>query len=192
MQKELQAPQTNQCGTKTLCESLHECWFTGVALCRTSLHGLTREFGSPGSTWTDPLTGQSSPVPGSGLFAKQGRNPYDDFVSLAKDLQVAGIDLDYEEFWHADRFKIGSAPGPWELPQTVYKYSAIVRNLMTSIQTNYPTCKLSTAAAAVGAWSGSWWGGNLKGVWLQSKQLYPDLIDFLTTGANAGGINVMT
>ena len=131
-------------------------------------------------------------MPGSGAFVTQNRNPYEDLVYLAKDLGAAGVDIDYEEFWHADTFKVGSAPGPWTLPQTVYKYSAVVYNVMSSIKANYPTCKLSTAAAAVGAWSGSWWGGNLKGIWLQANQMFPEIIQFMTAGANAGGINVMS
>ena len=31
--------------------------------------------------------------------------------------------------------------------------------------------KLSTAAGAVGAWSGNWWGGNLKGLWYDTNQV---------------------
>jgi hypothetical protein len=30
---------------------------------------------------------------------------------------------------------------------------------------------MSTAAGAVGAWSGNWWGGNLKGVWYFTQQV---------------------
>ena len=42
-------------------------------------------------------------------------------AALAKDLNAAGVDLDYEEMWHADYFKVGDGSGPWELPQTTYK-----------------------------------------------------------------------
>ena len=89
-------------------------------------------------------------------------------------------------------FKYGSQPGPFELPQTAFKYAAILKDVAENIVHIYPACKLSTAAAAVGAWSGKWWGGNLKGVWLLVQQQYPDLMSFLTAGANAGGVNVMT
>jgi hypothetical protein len=103
-------------------------------------------------------------------------------------------------------------PGPFTNPQTVYKYSAIAKDLMTNIKAHAPHLKLSTAAAAVGAWQSPWWGGNLKGVWSETKrvrgflqcywaprphtfflspQLFPDLIDFMSKGDNAGGINVM-
>lgn len=150
-----------------------------------------------GQSITDTKTGAQVKVPGSGAFAQQGRDPYQDLVFLAKDLGASGVDIDYEEFWHADYFKTtgkGGKPttGPWELHQTVYKYAAIVKDVVDAITKNAPKMKLSTAAGAVGAWSGKWWGGNMKGVWLQVKQKYPELISFMSTGANAGGINVMT
>merc|ERR1711968_104888 len=37
-----------------------------------------------------------------------------------------------------------------------------------------------------------WWGGNLKGLMTELKDSYPSIVDFMTTGANAGGVNVMT
>jgi hypothetical protein len=144
----------------------------------------------PGEQWTDPKTNIQVTVPGTNDFVKQNRDPYGDFVQLATDLGAAGIDLDYEEFWHADYFKFGS--GPWWLPQTVYKYAAISKTLMLHIESINPSLKLSTAASAVGAWSTNWWGGNLKGVWFWVKQWYPEVIDFFSKGKNAGGINVMT
>ena len=120
----------------------------------------------PGGIWTDTATGQSFTVPGDGTYATKNRDPYADLVALAKDLSAAGVDLDYEEMWHADKFKEGStATGPWTLPQTTFKYAAIVKDLQLNIAAQYPSCKVSTAAAAVGAWSGKWWGGNLKGLW---------------------------
>jgi hypothetical protein len=121
---------------------------------------------------------------------------------------------------------------------------------MINIKAIQPSLKLSTAAGAVGAWSSNWWGGNLKGLWYNVKQVcclsffcilppflptpflplflpsfqplscrcscsyspfafpltliqslhcfpphaqwYPDLIDFMGSSPNAGGINVMT
>jgi len=144
----------------------------------------------PGRSWTDSKTGITTTVPGSDAYYTQNRDPYQDLVYLAADLGAAGIDLDYEEFWHADYYKTGT--GPYQLTQTIYKYAAIAYDLQLNIKSIAPTLKLSTAAAAVGAWTGDWWGGNLKGVWLAIKQQYPAIINFFTSGANAGGINVMT
>eukprot|EP01059_Diplonema_ambulator_P002401 TRINITY_DN1204_c1_g1_i7.p1 TRINITY_DN1204_c1_g1~~TRINITY_DN1204_c1_g1_i7.p1 ORF type:complete len:478 (+),score=187.01 TRINITY_DN1204_c1_g1_i7:55-1488(+) len=143
----------------------------------------------PGTQWKAP-SGVSSLVPGSTQYIKMNRNPYEDIVYLAKDLGCTGVDVDYEEMWHADTFKTGN--GPWDLTQTVYKYAAILKNVESTIKTVAPAMKLSTAAGAVGAWSGNWWGGNLKGVWLKVNQMYPDLMQFMATGANSGGVNVMT
>lgn len=74
----------------------------------------------------------------------------------------------------------------------MYKYSAIIKTMMLHIQAKAPHMRLSTAASAVGGASTSWWGGNLKGVWYFANLWYPSIIDFLSKGANAGGINVMT
>jgi len=158
--------------------------------------------GSPGPEWhpeflggnmvSDEKTGSQVKVPGSSAFALQGRDPYRDLVYLAKDLGAAGVDIDYEEFWHADYFKTGSSPGPFELHQTVYKYAAILKDVQDGIAALAPHLKLSTAAGAVGAWSGKWWGGNLKGIWLDVYKKFPKLISFMSEGANAGGVNVMT
>ena len=49
----------------------------------------------PGARYTDAASGISSLVPGDGSFARQGRDPYRDFVALAKDLNVSGVDIDY-------------------------------------------------------------------------------------------------
>ncbi|KAJ3017059.1 UNVERIFIED_CONTAM: hypothetical protein HDU68_011878 [Siphonaria sp. JEL0065] len=143
-----------------------------------------------GSTVTDGS--ESLTVPGPSFWNRKSRDPYQDFVYLAKDLGLDGVDLDYEEIWHADTFRSGAYPGPFTLDQTVYKYSAISYDIINSIKRIYPSCKFSTAAGAAGAWSGNWWGGNLKGVWYFVKLWYPDIIDFISTGKNAGGINVMT
>jgi len=141
---------------------------------------------APGEMWTDSKTGTSLKVPGSSRFNDEGRDPYVDFVSLANDLGAAGVDLDYEEFWHADYFKSGTAKtGPWELDQTVYKYGAIAKDMVDAIDKIAPKMKFSTAAGAVGAWGGKWWGGNLKGVWLKAKQWFPDVMSRVE-------INVMT
>ncbi|KAI9328167.1 hypothetical protein BDR26DRAFT_874466 [Obelidium mucronatum] len=140
-----------------------------------------------GAQYTDPIDKKTvTTVPGSNYWKTVNRDPYQDFVYLAKDLGLDGIDLDYEEMWHADTFRTGSGLGPFNLDQTVYKYTAITYDMINSIKAIYPVCKLSTAAGAAGAWSTKWWGGNLKGVWY-----YSNLV-FMATGANAGGINVMT
>jgi len=144
----------------------------------------------PGKTYTDSKTGTSLTVPGSSASSDAGRDPYADIITLAKDIGASGIDLDYEEFWHADYFATGK--GPWDLTQTAYKYAAIAKDLEDNIKAIYPTCKLSTASSAVGAWDGKWWGGNMKGIWLKVHKMAPDLLNFMSTGANAGGINVMT
>lgn len=152
----------------------------------------------PGINYTDTETGRTEPVPGSADYehSKSG-DPYANLVQLAADLGADGIDLDYEEFWHADAFKTvapsGSPKdGPFLIHQTVFKYAAIAKDLMINIEARAPHLKLSTAAGAVSAWTSKWWGGNLKGLLTELKASYPSVVDFMTTGANAGGINVMT
>jgi hypothetical protein len=82
------------------------------------------------------------------------------------------MSLSFSRCRPADYFKEGPATGgPWTLPQTVYKYSAIAYDIMSTIKAVAPSLKLSTAAGAVGAWSGNWWGGNLKGLWYYTKQV---------------------
>lgn len=121
----------------------------------------------PGAMVTDKKTKTKVKVPGSDKYVKANRNPYEDVVYLAKDLGATGVDIDYEEVWHADTFKtvVKSDKGPWELHQTTYKYAAIVKNVIDAIGTIAPAMKLSTTPGAVGAVPGKWWGGNLKGVW---------------------------
>lgn len=140
---------------------------------------------APGKKWTDDKTGHSLQVPGRSKYADEKRDPYEDFVLMAKDLGAAGVDLDYEEFWHADYHKTGSQPGPFELHQTVYKYSAIAKDLLDAIDKHAPNLKLSTAAGAMGAWEGNWWGGNLKGVWSKAKAWFPEILERME-------VNVMT
>jgi hypothetical protein len=142
-----------------------------------------------GQNWTDPATGITVLVPGSNLPWQRKRDPYADAVSLAKDLGCAGIDLDYEEMWHADEHKTGPAGGPWNNDQTVYKFAAILKDVQLNIAAQAPGMLLSTAAGAAGGWSGNWWGGNLKGLVLKAASWYPDLLAFV---ASTGGVNVMT
>ncbi|KAG0236499.1 hypothetical protein BGW42_003405 [Actinomortierella wolfii] len=146
----------------------------------------------PGSTWTDPANGKVVPVPGNGYYIQVNRDPYQDFVYLAKDLGLDGIDIDYEEMWHADTFKKGASSGPWTSYQTVYKYAAIMQDVIINIKAIQPTLKLGTAASAAGGLSTNWWGGNLKGIWYNVNKFYPDIYKFMAEGPNAGGVNVMT
>ncbi len=142
-----------------------------------------------GQQWTDPNTGISVLLPGSGLYNTLKRDPYADLVSLAKDLGAAGVDVDYEEMWHADFHKQGPAGGPWTMPQTVYKYSAIMKDVQLNIAAQAPGMLLSSPVGAASGWAGNWWGGNLTGLVADAAQLYPDLIAY---AASTGGINVMT
>lgn len=154
----------------------------------------------PGTTWKDPKTGMSTRVPGTNKFATEKTDPYYDAVALANDLFLDGIDLDYEEFWHADYFKTvdnstkGATmkTGPWKLSQTTYKYAAIAEDIRMSIAEINPKMKLGTPAGAASAWKGSWWGGNLKGLMYELNQFNPSIISYMTTSANAGGVNVMS
>jgi hypothetical protein len=116
-----------------------------------------------GQQWTDPNTGDSVLLPGSGLYNALKRDPYADLVSLAKDLGAAGVDVDYEEMWHADFHKQGPAGGPWTMPQTVYKYSAIMKDVQLNIAAQAPGMLMSSPVGAASGWAGNWWGGNLKG-----------------------------
>jgi len=89
-------------------------------------------------------------VPGTDLYFRLDRDPYADMVSLAVDLGADGVDLDYEEFWHADYFRQG--PRPYDLQQTTYKFAAIVQDVMLNIaQSSNPGLMLAHAAGATGA-----------------------------------------
>ncbi|KAJ3058739.1 hypothetical protein HDU99_006675, partial [Rhizoclosmatium hyalinum] len=139
-----------------------------------------------GYVYNTPKNGQV-PVPGLNDWYKKKRDPYQDLVLLAKDLGLDGIDIDYEEFWHADMFKKDASAqqncgNGCSLYQTVFKYTAILQDVRLNIQQYYPTLKLSTAASAAGAWAGTWWGGNLKGITLNMVPSYPDLVQYLATG----------
>lgn len=175
----------------------HSSWNAATAYVDQWMHqiGLHPEWHSniiPGQKFTDPKTGIASVVPGRTEYLQQMRDPYQDLVYLASDLGVDGVDVDFEEFWHADFFKTGPDGGPWQLNQTVFKYGAIMYDVAQNIKNIQPNLLLSTAGGAVGAWQGNWWGGNLKGVWFNFAQWFPFLTTFLTSGPNAGGINVMT
>ncbi|KAF9906719.1 hypothetical protein BX616_000641 [Lobosporangium transversale] len=146
----------------------------------------------PGHSWTDPITKITNLVPGSDYFVKTNRDPYQDLVYLGKDLGLAGVDIDYEEMWHADFYKKGASTGPWTSHQTVYKYAAIMRDVQINIQAIQPSMMLATAASAAGGLSTNWWGGNLKNIWYNVNKWYPEVYSFMATGKNGGGVNVMT
>ncbi|KAG0370087.1 hypothetical protein BGX24_002149 [Mortierella sp. AD032] len=143
----------------------------------------------PGTQWTDPKNQKVNLVPGDGYYAKVNRNPYQDLVHLGKELGLTGVDVDYEEMWHADFYKNGPAAGPWTNHQTVYKYAAIMQDVRINIQAIAPNLLLATAASAAGGLSTNWWGGNLKNIWYYTYKWYPDLYNFIAT---TGGVNVMT
>ncbi|KAJ3071580.1 hypothetical protein HDU98_005122 [Podochytrium sp. JEL0797] len=149
-----------------------------------------------GASYSTPLNGVVK-VPGDATWAKMGRDPYQDLVYMAKDLGLDGVDIDYEEFWHADMFKVDASAqkncgNGCTLFQTVFKFTAILEDLRINVQKIYPSLKVATAASAAGAWAGTWWGGNLKGLTLNMVPSYPDLVSWVGTGANAGGWNIMT
>jgi hypothetical protein len=45
----------------------------------------------------------------------------------------------HSEFYHGDYNKIGDRP--WQLPHTVYKFSAIAQDVILNIANIYPTLK---------------------------------------------------
>jgi hypothetical protein len=67
------------------------------------------------------------------------------------------------------------------------RYAAILKDTIDAIDAIQPSLGLSTAAAAAGAWDGKWWGGNLKGVWLEARQLWPARPRYAGVGARGGG-----
>ena len=120
---------------------------------------------------------------------------YDSFVQFAVKVGANGIDLDYEETWHADTFKvvntgpalntgdvIGGAyqwktnHGPYMFSQTKGKFARITAVLRKAIDLYAPggNFKLSIPAIAVGFGETrygdtSWYGGNLKGLFLNDE-----------------------
>ncbi|KAG0337300.1 hypothetical protein BG004_007700 [Podila humilis] len=146
----------------------------------------------PGRPWTDPKNNMKLILPGSDYYLTTQRDPYQDLVYLGKDLGLTGIDIDYEEMWHADMYKNGPAAGPWTNHQTIYKYTAIMRDVQINIQAIAPTMMVGTAASAAGGLKTNWWGGNLKNIWYYTYAWYPDTYNFIAQGANGGGVNVMT
>jgi hypothetical protein len=167
-------------------------WKAAIAYVAATAGGAAPVWNSgiaPGTTWTDPVTSVAAPVPGSSLPASLQRDPYADFVHLAAEIGATGVDIDYEEMWHADLHKSGPAGGPWTLDQTVYKYVAVMKDLSLNIAAIKPSLLFSSPAGAASGWTGDWWGGNLKGLVLFANQWYPDLIAEV---ASTGGFNVMT
>ncbi|MBA2711269.1 MAG: hypothetical protein H0U57_11840 [Tatlockia sp.] len=58
--------------------------------------------------------------------AEKAQLSYSNLVKLANDLGVQGIDFDYEEFWHADRYAL-----PWA-PSSTGEWSTTVANSILS------------------------------------------------------------
>ncbi|CAO3564003.1 unnamed protein product [Mortierella alpina] len=117
----------------------------------------------PGQQYHDPTHNLNVTVPGNNYFLTQKRDPYKDLALLGRDLNLTGIDIDYEEMWHADMFKTVLAP----------------------------KLKLATAAAVTGGMEEAklWWGGNLKNVWYNVNKLFPEVYK---TISSSGGVNVMS
>ncbi|KAK3818793.1 MAG: hypothetical protein J3Q66DRAFT_387650 [Benniella sp.] len=143
----------------------------------------------PGKQWTDTKNNKVALVPGNDYFVQVKRDPYQDLVYLGKELGLTGVDIDYEEMWHADYFKNGASTGPWTSHQTVYKYAAIMKDVQINIAAIAPTLGLATAASAAGGLSTNWWGGNLKNIWYNVNKWFPEVYQGI---ANSGGVNVMT
>ncbi len=53
------------------------------------------------------------PDPNDPDQAQNAKTSYNNIVQLALDLGVDGIDIDYEEFWHADKYAIQWNGNPW-------------------------------------------------------------------------------
>ncbi|KAF9942622.1 hypothetical protein BGZ67_000846 [Mortierella alpina] len=147
----------------------------------------------PGQEYNDPKHNLKVKVPGNNYFLTQKRDPYQDLVLLGRDLNLTGIDIDYEEMWHADMFKtvVGGATGPFLSHQTVYKYATIMKDVQINIQKLAPKLKLATAAAVTGGMEEAkqWWGGNLKNVWFNVNKFFPEVYKAISS---SGGVNVMS
>ncbi|KTD11125.1 Glycosyl hydrolases family 18 [Legionella gratiana] len=66
------------------------------------------------------------PDPTDQAQASKAKTSYANLIKLANDLGVDGIDIDYEEFWHADKYAINwgpSASGEWstDIAQSILK-----------------------------------------------------------------------
>lgn len=70
----------------------------------------------PVSTVTNGIFYDSFPDPTSTDEASKAKTSYANLVKLANDLGVDGIDFDYEELWHADKYAMNWGPsstGEW-------------------------------------------------------------------------------
>ncbi|KAF9956823.1 hypothetical protein BGZ72_002418 [Mortierella alpina] len=145
----------------------------------------------PGQEYTDPKHNLKVKVPGNNYFLTQKRDPYQDLVYLGRDLNLTGIDIDYEEMWHADMFKTTVQDGSFLSHQTVCKYATIMKDVQINIQKLAPKLKLATAAAVTGGLpeSSHWWGGNLKNIWYNVNKFFPEVYKAISS---SGGVNVMS
>ena len=106
---------------------------------------------------------------------------YTSFCDFAAALGADGVDIDYEEFWHADTYRSAvaaknydggnqlSIAGPVDLQQTADKFSDIIQVFQDYITNKPLKLKLSTPGGAASCVSGDWWGGNLKGLNLKDN-----------------------
>ena len=96
-----------------------------------------------GQQWTDPLTGITVTVPGDGTFNALRRDPYADVVTLCIELDAAGVDLDYEEDYHADYVRGGGAGGLLACLLSYRPFFACLTAPFCPSRLNAPTLPLS-------------------------------------------------
>ena len=127
---------------------------------------------------------------------------YYSFVKMASQVGANGVDLDYEEFWHADSFHTPNGAtatsynngAPGLMPFTKAKLLRIALMLKyyclktkgggknTAGDSNNSEMGLSIPAPAVGAVGGAWYFGNLKGLFLDDAAFSYKTIFPLFTG----------
>jgi hypothetical protein len=149
--------------------------------------------------WTKDHTHYDlSPVPpkayvGNNEFLS-AKKVYTSFVQMAQQVGAHGVDLDYEEFWHADSFhepNSGSSQdgakfnngSPGIFPRTKAKLLRIALMLKSEclkqiVIGGTKHMGLSIPAPAVGASPNKWYYGNLKGLFLDDSQTFDPKLQF--------------